>query len=174
MSTAAAHTTIAFGDVKDIARIVTAASDAAKLSQQPLLIGRTQWDGCFYALFEQRIPERFEFDFWDLTIPQFPNLRFLLSKTSEGTLYQTQVVRHRHTPFGFNVCLLDCTAPQSIGEFPQDQNPISIIKDFYEEVLKDSELRFALKLIGYPHEMLVGCIDDAEFEPDKSTIDALS
>lgn len=174
MSTDATYKTIAFGPVGDIIQIGSIVLDASCFSELSLSSDRTQWNGCFYATFEQRVPERFEFDFWERIIPQFPNLRFLQSKTSEGEWYRTQVVRHRHTPFGYNLCLIDCTWPQSFGDFPQNKNPISVLKDFHEEVLDDSELRFALKLLGYPHEMLVGCVDDDEIEPDKSTNDALS
>lgn len=174
MSTDATYKTIAFGSLGEIIQLSSIVLGAIHLSDLPLSIDRTQCNGRLYLTFEQRVPERFEFDFWDRIIPQFPNLRFLQSKKSEGEWYRTQVVRHRHTPFGYNLCLIDCRIPQSIGIFPQNENPISILRDFHEDVLRDSDLRFALNLLGYPHQVLVGCTDDTVIRRDKSAFDALS
>lgn len=149
--------TIAFGDVRDVCEFVSRTMNLNEEIGVVTSIARSQWNGCHYAIVSHKVPEGRECHFWDRIIPQFPQIRFLLSRTSERDGYLTEVVRHRHSSYGFNSCLLDHTTSQTLGEFPSDRNPISVLDDFHDEVLRDGKLSHACGLLGYPVEMLVGC-----------------
>jgi hypothetical protein len=148
--------TVAFGSIDDICGFYSLVKDCDEEFGVGA-ISRTQWNGFHYATVSRNSPERWEFQFWDTVIPQFPKLRFLLSRTSERDGYSKKIVRHRHDPYGFNCCLSDFTTPQIMGNFPSDRNPISVLDDFHHEILRDVALCYALNLLGYSKEMLVGC-----------------
>jgi hypothetical protein len=148
---------IVFGNASDICKFICTlvnSEDYQKLDSVP---NCTQWGETYYATIKIKAPEGWEFQIWDELIPQFPALRFLLSRVSERDGYLNQVVRHRHEPYGFNCCLHDYTMPQAIGHYPVNSNPISILDDFLYEVLEDEGLCHAMKLLGYPKEALLEC-----------------
>jgi len=149
--------TIAFGGAEDVSRFASMAGDVIEELGFGGHVAQSQQNGCHYAKFSKNVLEGTDFEFWDRIIPQFQKLRFLLSRTSERDWYLTGIVRHRHEQHGFNLCLQDHTTQQTIGEFPSDKNPISVLEDFRDEVLRDRDLRHALNLLGYPVEMLVEC-----------------
>jgi hypothetical protein len=151
------YCTVAFGNIEQICEFVALAIDWRNDLGDCGTVTRLQWSGCHYAIVSNKAPEGREFEFWDQMIPQFPKLRFLLSRVSERDGYLINIVRHRHDPFGFNSCLLDHTTKQTMGQFPSDKNPILVLDDFHDELLEDQRLRHALTLLGYPIEMLVGC-----------------
>jgi len=148
---------VAFGAVEDISGLLSLVEEEHEKLGFSVSSTRAQWNGCHYAVISHSTPERWAFPLWDEAIPKFPKLRFLLSKNSERRHYLTEVVQQRHQPYGFCLCLRDYTTPQTLGEFPSDRNPISVLEDFHDEVLRDQDLRHALNLLGYPVEMLVGC-----------------
>lgn len=148
---------IVFGNADDINRFVFLMINSKDYSDLDVIMVSHQWNGIHYSTFNIKAPERWEFQIWDELIPQFPKLRFLLSRISERDGYLNQVVRHRHEPYGFNCCLHDYTTPQAIGDFPVNSNPISVLDDFLYEVLEDEGLCHAMKLLGYPKEALLEC-----------------
>lgn len=149
--------TVAFGSVENVCLFTSLLEDFFHEHNFDGTIVRSQWNGCHYVKISESVPELIEKKFWDHLIPQYPELRFLLCRTSEQDNRSTQIVRHRHEPHGFNLCLQDHTIAQTLGYFPSDQNPILVLEDFHDEVLRDQDLRHALTLLGYPVEMLVGC-----------------
>lgn len=151
------HLNIAFGNVGDISRFVSIVINSKDYSDLDGVIICRQWNGIHYATFNIKAPERWEFQIWDELIPQFPKLRFLMSRISDRDSYLNQFVRHRHEPYGFNCCLLDYTTPKATSDFPVNSNPISVIDDFLYEILEDAELCHAMDLLGYPKETLIEC-----------------
>lgn len=149
--------TVAFGAVEDVCEFASSVMDLGEKFGFGGAVTRAQWNGIHYVTVSHKAPEEQECQFWDRIIPQFPKLRFLLSRVSERDDYLNEVIRHRHDPFGFYRCLSDHTTSQTMGNFPSDRNPISVLDDFRDEVLKDDGLSHALNLLGYPKEMLVGC-----------------
>jgi hypothetical protein len=149
--------TIAFGSPKCVRKFLVVARDLTIDLDVGAHIISTQLDEAHYGIVQHQGSLGRDTEFWDRIIPQFPKLRFLLSRTSEQAHFLTKVVRHRHDPYGFNSCLLDHSTPQALDEFPSTENPISVLDEFYDEALRDASLRHALTLLGYPIEMLVGC-----------------
>jgi len=149
--------TVAFGELEDVCQFALAARDLMEELDVGGRLVRTQWAACHYAVVSHQGSYGRDVQFWDRIIPQFPNLRFLLSRTCEQESFLTEIVRHRHEPYGFNSCLLDRTTPQALGEFASVKNPIAVLNDFYDEISQDQWLRHALNLLGYPVGMLVGC-----------------
>ena len=149
--------TIAFGTPESITKFLLESRELTIELNVGAHITSTQLDEAHYGIVSHQGSLGRDTEFWDRIIPQFPKLRFLLSRTSEQAHFLTKVVRHRHDPYGFNPCLLDHSTPQALGKFPSTENPISVLDEFYDEALRDASLRHALMLMGYPLEALVGC-----------------
>lgn len=157
MSSNCRFTNVAFGAVEDVCAFISLLENEHEKLGFDVSCARSQLNGCHYAVISYNIPEGWDSPFLDEVISRFPKLRFLLSRNSERRHYLTEVVQQRHQPYGFRLCLSDHTTPQTMGDFPGDQNPILVLDDFHDEVLRDQDVRHALTLLGYPVETLVGC-----------------